>query len=79
MRLRRSNRPRANRAEDRVAALVDLAYELLDAHADTARLAVDEATDDEWRNHLSYLRDLQRVGRGALARAAIQPRAESVA
>jgi hypothetical protein len=52
-----------------VAALVDLAYELLDAHADTARLAIDEATDDEWRNHLGYIRDLQRVARGALARA----------
>jgi hypothetical protein len=77
MRLRRPTRSRANPAEDKVAALVDLAYELLDAHADTARLAVDDATDDEWRNHLSYLRDLQRVGRGALARVAIQPPARS--
>ena len=49
--------------------IVALTYELLDAHADTAQLAVDEATDDEWQRHLAYLRDLQRVGREALARA----------
>ena len=48
---------------------IALVYELLDAHADTARLALDDAGDGEWDNHLAYLRDLQRVGREALARA----------
>jgi cyclopropane fatty-acyl-phospholipid synthase-like methyltransferase len=52
-------------------ALVDLAYELLDAHADTARMAMDEAGEDEWRNHLAYLRDLQRAGREVLAQATL--------
>jgi hypothetical protein len=56
-------------AEEQVASLVALTYELLDAHADTARIAGDDATDEEWRHHLDYLRDLQRVGREALARA----------
>jgi hypothetical protein len=69
MRRHRESRQEAQTVEDKVAALVDLTYELLDAHADTARLAVDEATEDEWRSHLGYLRDLQRVGREALARA----------
>ncbi len=53
----------------RVHSLIALTYELLDAHADTARLASDHASDAEWDNHLAYLRDLQRVGRAALARA----------
>jgi hypothetical protein len=53
-------------------ALIALTYELLDAHADTARLVGDEASDAEWQSHLAYLRDLQRVGRGTLARAAIE-------
>jgi len=52
-------------------ALVDLAYELLDAHADTARLATDQATEDEWHNHLAYLRDLQRAGREVLAQVTL--------
>jgi hypothetical protein len=52
-------------------ALVGLAYELLDAHADTARLATDEGTEDEWQNHLAYLRDLQRAGREVLAQATL--------
>ena len=64
MRLRRSPRLATD-------ALVDLAYELLDAHADTARLATDEATEAEWHNHLAYLRDLQRAGREVLARATL--------
>ena len=51
-------------------ALIELVYELLDAHDDTARLA-DEAVDAEhWAAHLDYLRRLQRVGREVLARAA---------
>jgi hypothetical protein len=48
--------------------IVALTYELLDAHADTAQLTVEDATDAEWQRHLAYLRDLQRVGREMLAR-----------
>jgi hypothetical protein len=48
--------------------LADLVYELLDAHCDTICLA-DGADDNAvWAAHLDYLRDLQRVGREALAR-----------
>jgi hypothetical protein len=65
---RSSARP-VDAAEERVAKLVALSYELLDAHADTARLASDAAPDGEWQSHLAYLRDLQRVGREVLARA----------
>jgi hypothetical protein len=49
--------------------LVAVAYELLDAHADTSQLVIEDAGDAEWRTHLAYLTDLQRVGREALARA----------
>jgi hypothetical protein len=49
--------------------LTILVYELLDAHDDTVRLAADLALDDRWEMHLSYLRDLQRAGREALAYA----------
>jgi hypothetical protein len=52
-------------------ALVRLAYELLDAHDDTARLAQEaHAGDLAWDSHLAYLRDLQRVGRERLAQLA---------
>jgi hypothetical protein len=52
-------------------ALVRLAYELLDAHDDTARLAQEaHAGDLAWGSHLAYLRDLQRVGRERLAQLA---------
>jgi hypothetical protein len=71
MRLRRSPQLPTDAVEGKVAALIDLSYELLDAHADTARLAADEATGAEWDGHLAYLRDLQRVGREAVARAAL--------
>ena len=57
--------------DDGVAALVDLAYELLDAHGDTARLVMNGAPGTEWDNHVAYLRDLQRAGRGVLARTAL--------
>jgi hypothetical protein len=67
--VRRSGKPSAGTARDEPAALVALTYELLDAHADTARLAEDLASDAGWQNHLAYLRDLQRVGREVLARA----------
>lgn len=49
--------------------LVGLVYELLDAHEDTAQLATDFACDPAWSTHLSYLRQLQRVGREVLADA----------
>jgi preprotein translocase subunit SecA len=66
--IRRSSQP-SRAAAQNVAALVAVAYELLDAHADTARLVGNHAIDAEWRIHLAYLRDLQRVGREALAQA----------
>jgi hypothetical protein len=47
---------------------ISLIYELLDAHDDTARLASGLQADPEWRTHLDYLRDLQRVGREMVAR-----------
>ncbi len=52
-----------------VESLTELVYELLDAHADTAWLAseLELEFDDGWAAHLDYLRDLQRVGREALA------------
>jgi hypothetical protein len=45
----------------------ELLYELLDAHDDTVRLAAGPQSDLRWRAHLDYLRQLQRVGREALA------------
>ena len=47
--------------------VTELVYELLDAHLDTMRLAHDLDGDAAWAAHLDYLRDLQRVGREALA------------
>jgi hypothetical protein len=52
------------------AGLAALAYELLDAHADTAQLAGGLARDPSWAAHLDYLRALQRKGREVLARTA---------
>jgi hypothetical protein len=52
------------------AGLALLAYELLDAHADTAQLADCLAYDRSWAAHLDYLRALQRKGRETLARTA---------
>ncbi len=49
------------------AALVDLIYELMDAHDDTARLAQGLSSDVRWQAHLDYLQQLQRVGRELLA------------
>ena len=49
------------------ARFTDLAYELLDAHDDTARLAAELPLDERWLAHLDYLRDLQRVAREQLA------------
>jgi hypothetical protein len=47
--------------------VTELVYELLDAHVDTMRLAHELDGDAAWAAHLDYLRDLQRVGREALA------------
>jgi hypothetical protein len=46
--------------------LVELVYELLDAHLDTAELAAERG-DIAWQLHLDYLRALQRRGRELLA------------
>ena len=47
--------------------VTELVYELLDAHLDTMRMARELDGDPAWAAHLDYLRDLQRVGREALA------------
>lgn len=52
------------------ASLAALAYELLDAHTDTAELADGLPHDRSWAAHLDYLRALQRTGRETLARTA---------
>jgi hypothetical protein len=54
------------------ADLAELAYELLDAHADTAQLADGLLHDPSWSAHLDYLRALQRTGREMLARTTAQ-------
>jgi hypothetical protein len=50
------------------AKLAELVYELLDAHDDTLRLREECASEERWAAHIDYLRQLQRVGRGTLAR-----------
>jgi hypothetical protein len=50
-----------------VKSLVDLIYELLDAHDDTVRLAAHLEADPHWHAHVDYLRTLQRRGRELLA------------
>ncbi len=67
---RRTPLPPGDPVDEKIASLVALAYELLDAHADTAQLDADDASEAEWSSHLGYLRDLQRVGRETLAQAA---------
>ena len=64
--------PASSPASERAEQLARLVYELLDAHADTERLARGPSTQLHWRVHLHYLRDLQRTGREILARAASQ-------
>jgi hypothetical protein len=54
-----------------VVELVELVYELLDAHDDTAELASDYG-EESWELHLDYLRSLQRRAREILARATPQ-------
>jgi hypothetical protein len=51
--------------------LTQLVYELLDAHEDTARLVDEIESESAWALHLDYLRELQRVGREVLGRAAV--------
>jgi hypothetical protein len=53
-----------------LALLTRLAYELLDAHLDTEELMSAPSTHLAWTAHMYYLRDLQRSGHEALARAA---------
>ena len=53
--------------------VMELLYELLDAHVDTMRLAHELDADPAWAGHLDYLRDLQRVGREALAHGRVRP------
>ncbi len=50
--------------------IVELIYELLDAHADTSRLAAGFGRELDWAAHLDYLQRLQRVGRELLAAGA---------
>src|SRR3954470_12977789 len=45
------------------AGLAELAYELLDAHTDTAQLVDGLPYDPSWAAHLDYLRALQPRGR----------------
>jgi hypothetical protein len=56
------------RDAEAAAGLAALAYELLDAHSDTAQLADGLKGDRRWAAHLDYLRALQRKGRETLAR-----------
>jgi hypothetical protein len=54
------------------AKIVELVYELMDAHDDTARMAGEPCFSDErWAAHLDYLQRLQRVGRELLAADAV--------
>jgi hypothetical protein len=62
--------PVSSPAAERAEQLARLVYELLDAHADTDRLAHGPSTDFQWRVHFHYLRDLQRTGREILAQGA---------
>ena len=49
--------------------LIDLAYELLDAHSDAIALG-SEIKDPDWVAHADYIRALQRRGREILAMSA---------
>ena len=64
----------ASAAAERSEQLARLAYELLDAHADTEQLSHERPSQLQWSLHLSYLRDLQRVGREILAEPSGAPR-----
>ena len=62
--------PTTGTAQQVEPTLLSLVYELLDAHQDTVRLGAARIDDPLWHAHECYLRDLQRVGREALARFA---------
>jgi hypothetical protein len=47
--------------------LVDLIYELLDAHDDRVQLAAHPDADIQWHAHVDYLRTLHRRGREVMA------------
>jgi len=52
---------------------IELIYELLDAHDDTAQLAsATGVLEPAWRAHLDYLRALQRKGRETVAQLALE-------
>ena len=55
----------------RTSLLIDLVYELLDAHTDTVVLA-SEMTDPAWEAHIDYVRALHRRGHEILAISARQ-------
>ena len=62
------------RITERAAAISKVAIsmtaqidELLDAHCDTVCIASEMSDGPEWRAHVDYLRDLQRVGQQTLA------------
>jgi hypothetical protein len=59
--------PISSRLAVRSEELARLAYELLDAHSDTQRLVDEQSNELQWRVHLDYLKDLQRLGREVLA------------
>jgi len=59
--------------ETRASLLIDLVYELLDAHSDTVALA-SPINDPAWEAHTDYVRALQRRGREILAVANVPPR-----
>ena len=54
------------RLAEQLTLLVD---ELLDAHEDTMRLSAELELGWRWQAHLCYLRELERLGREALAAA----------
>ena len=60
--------PATRTAHEVEPTIISLMYELLDAHQDTVRLGAARTDDPLWQAHEHYLRDLQRVGREALAR-----------
>ena len=62
-------RPESTRA----SLLIDLVYELLDAHSDTVALA-SSINDPAWEAHADYVRALQRRAREILAVASVPPR-----
>jgi hypothetical protein len=54
---------------EHLALLVD---ELIDAHDDTVRLSESLVGDWRWEAHICYLRNLERLGREALAAATVE-------